>query len=141
MRRQRWGRFALVVGAAQLFSCTMAAGPSPPGSAVVLSAADQSLYWREVERRVPTWFRNDGVAPPTLPTADTVYSRVRFLEVPASELETCTFDSRTLLIRVGDDKWHGGCVAHELGHATLYLIGSECWDNFEHPNESPRRCS
>ena len=67
-------------------------------------------------------------------------SRVRFVEVPRENLPTCTFNNNTFEIRVGDDKWDSGCVPHELGHAVLWVLGHPCWDNFEHPNQTPTRC-
>jgi len=123
-----------------LFACGALEGPSTPTREVQLSTADESLYWVEVERRISTWFRNGGVPAPTLLPAETVYTKVHFLEVPHENLETCTFSKSTLDIRVGDDKWDGGCVPHELGHAVLWLLHNPCWDKFEHPNERPDQC-
>lgn len=119
--------------------CT-ALDATPPTQDVDITADDAALYWREVERRVPGWFENGGVAPPQLPSADAVYSKVKFIEVPHEFLETCTFNGNTLEIRIGDDKWNSGCVPHELGHAVLWLLHHPCWDDFEHPNEDPKHC-
>ena len=136
---QRLRRFALILSLFSAFACAALEGPTP-NRQVQLSDADASLYWREVQRRVPTWFETGGVEAPALPSSQSVYSRVRFVEIPHEFLETCTFNSKTLEIQIGDDKWNSGCVPHELGHAVLWLLRHPCWGDFEHPNEDPRRC-
>lgn len=132
-------RFIVALFVSAGVACT-AVGPSTPAHRVEISAADAALYWREVERRVPAWFRSGGATPPRLPSAEAVYSRVKFIEVPHELLETCTFNGDTLEIRIGDDKWDSGCVPHELGHAALWVVQHPCWSRFEHPNEHPQRC-
>jgi len=132
-------RFIVVLSVSSGITCA-ALGPTSPSHRVEITDADAALYWREVQRRVPAWFQGGGVAPPHLPPAEAVYSRVKFIEVPQELLETCTFDGDTLEIRIGDDKWDSGCVPHELGHAALWVLKHPCWSRFEHPNEHPNRC-
>ena len=131
---------AIAVLASPLAGCESLSGPTATSRDVQLSAAQQNLYWNEVQRRVPAWFQQGGVEAPRLPSAESVYSAVQFVEVPNEMMSTCTFNKNTLEIRIGDDKWHSGCVPHELGHAVLSMIDHPCWNNFEHPNEVASRC-
>ena len=69
---------------------------------------------------------------PELPDREVIRSWVRFEEVSATKLDTCTF-SLSGLISIGDDKWASGCVPHELGHAACaYLGGPSACPDFEH---------
>jgi hypothetical protein len=140
MRRQFIQRVLIALGVGWFVACATVESPTSADRHVEISPADAALFWNEVQRRVPAWFQSGGIAPPRLPSAETVYAKVRFLEVPHELLETCTFDDDTLEIRIGDDKWDSGCVPHELGHAALWLVHHPCWNNFEHPNEHPSRC-
>lgn len=140
MYQQQLRRFSMAWIVFSVVGCAALDGPTGPTRNVEISAADEALYWREVQRRVPAWFRNGGLEAPSLPSAEAVYSSVTFIEVPHEFLATCTFNGNNLEIRIGDDKWDSGCVPHELGHAALKLLAHPCWNNFEHPNEDPNRC-
>ena len=105
-----------------------------PTKDIVLSEAEFGVHWQQLERRWPAWFKAIGHAIPTMPAMGDVHRAVRFLEVPHEFLETCTFSRARQEIRIGDDKWKSGCVAHEIGHASLALIGHPCWDDWEHPD-------
>ena len=133
-------RFLIALFVSSVVACASVEAPTAPTRNVEISAAEAAVYWREVERRVPAWFRTAGVEAPSLPSQEAVYSTVRFVEVPHEYLATCTFNANTLEIRIGDDKWDSGCVPHELGHAALWLATHPCWSKFEHPNENPRHC-
>jgi hypothetical protein len=102
---------------------------------VQLSQEQKDNYWSQLSRRIPAWFREvQVVAPSALPEPHEVYSRVRIVEFPSTPGSTCYFDPPSR-IEIGDDKWLTDCVAHELGHATLYFAGHPCWGEFEHQDE------
>ena len=111
-------------------------GPEHP---VVVTREAFSVYWAELEQRWPRFFEQQCVFPPMLPAEAAIFNMVSFIEVEASDrFPTCTYRSRSNEIRIGDDKWGSGCVAHELGHAACdYLQSSRCKD-FEHPNYRSR---
>ena len=139
MYQQQIHRYGMALIVASFAACA-ALAPTPPTRTVEISVADEAHYWREVQRRVPAWFRSGGVEAPNLPSAEAVYSIVTFIEVPHEFLATCSFNGNNLEIRIGDDKWDSGCVPHELGHAALRLLEHPCWKEFEHPYEDPNRC-
>ena len=93
------------------------------------------VYYKDLERRWVAWFKQQGKAPPEMPSASEVCASVSFEEADSSRLKTCIFVAPDRII-VGDDKWDSGCVPHELGHAALFMLGNECWNEFEHPGET-----
>lgn len=130
---------ALGLAIAAMSGCQLP-GSSTPETPIELSAEAKAEYWRQFERRVGVWFKGN---PPPLPSADEVFARVHFVEVPHAYLSTCTFSPGSFQIRIGDDKWQSGCVAHEIGHAALRMIGHPCSSIFEHQgggNPAPDRC-
>ncbi len=107
----------------------------PDTTEVQLSQEQRDDYWSQLSRRLPAWFREvQVVAPAAIPGPDEVYSRVHIVEFAATPGSTCYFDPPSR-IKIGNDKWHSDCVAHELGHATLYLVAHPCWGEFEHVSE------
>ncbi len=101
---------------------------------VTITRGQFAVYWAELEQRWPVFFESQCVAPPSLPPMDDVFNMVTFIEVTAGEhFPTCSYRKRSNEIRIGDDKWMSGCVAHEIGHAVCdYLDIDMCYD-FEHP--------
>jgi hypothetical protein len=111
-------------------------GSRTPSTDIELSRAEWDEYWRQLERRWPAFFKAKCVSPPSLPDSEVMRSWVRFQEVPAAYLSTCTYGNR--LIRVGDDKWQSGCVPHEMGHAVCDFIDGTICREFEHPGYRSR---
>ena len=113
-------------------------GASTPEKDVTVSLEDFTEHWRQLERRWPVFFAAQCVDMEPLPNMLDIRDRVKFVEVPKEYLATCTYRRSNKEIRIGDDKWTSGCVAHELGHAAChYLDRDDCFD-FEHPNYRSR---
>jgi len=113
-------------------------GASRPETVVEVSREDFAEYWRQLERRWPVFFNSKCVEMRGLPSMDDVHDMVTFIEVPKEYLETCTYRKGSNEIRIGDDKWTSGCVAHEIGHAVCDLLGLKECREFEHPNYKSR---
>lgn len=135
-RAGRWLGLIAVSLLPLLEGCGLEGPMSSRAKDIVLSEAEFGVHWQQLERRWPAWFKSIGHAIPTMPAMGDVHQAVRFLEVSREFLETCTFFRKSREIHIGDDKWQSGCVAHEIGHASLALIGHPCWDDWEHPNFS-----
>ncbi len=101
---------------------------------VVVTREEFGVYWVELERRWPAFFLAQCVTPPELPQMNDVFDMVTFIEVEAgTKFPTCTYRRSSNEIRIGDDKWGGGCVAHEIGHAACHMLGIDMCFDFEHP--------
>lgn len=92
-------------------------------------------HFIEFQSRYLVWQTSWGLPSSyTLPDEGSVYRRNRIVEFRSTEDTTCYFTTPDL-IQIGDDKWESGCVAHEIGHAALYMINHPCWGEFEHDFE------
>ena len=92
-------------------------------------ALDPFEYWSEAEYRIDYWLSwhpecQVGVHGPfSQPVINSV--------VPSDAIATCDYNpfSRQIRYRPGVEE---GCMAHELGHATLHQAGHPCWRRYEH---------
>ena len=117
-----------------LFSACMQVPVNYP---VYMTDLQWDRYWSQVGPRMNRWFDGND---PELPTMNELRESVLVIEVPVGEINTCDFQAAKMLIRIQADRWESGCVAHEFGHAALWMIDHDCWNEFEHPNENYLEC-
>ena len=117
----------------QLILLLLLSGCLVHGRDVILSPAEFTEYWEQLERRWPLHFGCVGVPVPPLPAKDDIFHWITFEEVPSDQIETCLYGHRR--VRIGADMWDSGCVPHEIGHAVCDFLGypAGCKDpSFEH---------